>query len=144
VRAGRSQRLDVRWQKSEVAPDASQKPKAKSHESKPGTRNEERWTMYERTNRVTFGGCGSSNTGDAHNEPFRTSVRPVPDDLYVVVWHSRNHNSPVEWAEEGLPRGVLSKKWSAPGSMDTCSSGCSMKPEVTFEHREEAAEVLLA
>jgi hypothetical protein len=34
--------------------------------------------------------------------------------------------------------------WSAPGSMDTCSSGCSMKSEVTFGYREEAAEVLLA
>ena len=55
-------------------------------------------------------GGSASNTSDTHNEPFRASVRPVPDDLYVVVWHSRNHNSPVEWAEEGLPRGLLSKK----------------------------------
>ena len=63
-RWGRSQRLDVRWQKSEVAPDGSQKPKAKSQRSKPGTRYEERCTMYWGTSSVTFWGCGSSNTDD--------------------------------------------------------------------------------
>jgi len=38
----------------------------------------------------------------------------------------------------------VSVLWGAPGSMDTCSDGCSMKPEVTFGDREEAAEVLHA
>jgi hypothetical protein len=34
--------------------------------------------------------------------------------------------------------------WGAPGVMDTCSSGCSMKPEVSIGYREEAAAVLYA
>ena len=50
-------------------------------------------------------GSGSSNTGDTQNEPFRASMGPVPDNLYVVVRHSRNHNSPAQWAAQGpLPR----------------------------------------
>jgi hypothetical protein len=34
--------------------------------------------------------------------------------------------------------------WGAPGRMDTRIGECSMKPEVTFGYREEAAEVLYA
>jgi len=34
-------------------------------------------------------------------------VWPVPDNLYVVVGEGQNHNSPMEWAEEGLPRGQV-------------------------------------
>jgi len=65
-------------------------------------------TMYKGTSRVTFWGCGSSNTCDTHNEPFRASVWPVPDNLYVVVRPGWNHNSPVEGANQGLPPGLLS------------------------------------
>jgi len=63
--------------------------------------------MYESTSRVAFGGCGSSNTGDTHNEPFRASVWPVPDNLHLVVGYGPRHNSPVEWVEEGLPGGQV-------------------------------------
>ena len=69
--------------------------------------DEGRGTMDEETNHVTFWGCGFSNTGDTHNEPYRASVWPVPDNLYVVVRHSRNHNSPVEWANQGLLPGQV-------------------------------------
>ena len=34
--------------------------------------------------------------------------------------------------------------WGAPGRMDTRIGECSMKPEVTFEHREEATQGLYA
>jgi hypothetical protein len=34
--------------------------------------------------------------------------------------------------------------WNAPGWMDTRIGECSMKPEVRFGYREEAAEVLYA
>jgi hypothetical protein len=34
--------------------------------------------------------------------------------------------------------------WGAPGWMDTQKHECSMKPEVTFGYREEAAEGLHA
>jgi len=71
---------------------------------------EVRRTMYEGTSRFTSGGCGFSNTGDTHNEPFRASVWPVPDSLYVVVTHDRNHNSPAQCTSQGLPGGQLSKK----------------------------------
>ncbi len=70
-------------------------------------------TMYKGTNGVTFGGYGSSNTGDTHNEPFRASVGPGPDSLYVVVRHSRNYNSPGEWAAQRLPGGLQRKKEEA-------------------------------
>jgi hypothetical protein len=62
--------------------------------------------MYKGTSRVTFWGCGSSNTGDTHNEPFRAGVWPVPDNLHVVVGHGRNHNSPVHSSAQGPPRGL--------------------------------------
>jgi hypothetical protein len=35
-------------------------------------------------------------------------------------------------------------KWSAPGSMDTGESGCSMKPEDRIESGEEAKKDLYA
>ena len=37
---------------------------------------------------------------------------------------------------------VRATVWGAPGLMDNCSSGSSIKPEVTFGNREEAAEDL--
>jgi hypothetical protein len=46
------------------------------------------------------------NTPDTHNEPFRARVWPVPDNLYVVVRHGRNHNSPVHSSAQGPPRGL--------------------------------------
>ena len=42
-----------------------------------------------------------------HSEPFRASVWPVPDNLYVVVGYSPGHNSPVEWMNQGLPPGQV-------------------------------------
>jgi len=39
---------------------------------------------------------------------------------------------------------LVSTVWGAPGRMDTRIGECSMKPEVTFGYREEAAEVLYA
>ena len=38
----------------------------------------------------------------------------------------------------------ITELWGAPGRMDTRIGECSMKPEVTFGYREEAAEVLYA
>jgi hypothetical protein len=38
----------------------------------------------------------------------------------------------------------IDSNWGAPGRMDTRIGECSMKPEVTFGYREEAAEVLYA
>jgi hypothetical protein len=34
--------------------------------------------------------------------------------------------------------------WGAPGSMDTSSGWCNIKPEVTFEYRDEATQGLYA
>jgi len=40
-----------------------------------------------------------------HNEPFPARERPVAGNLYVVVRHGRNHNSPAQWAaHRPLPR----------------------------------------
>ena len=44
----------------------------------------------------------------------------------------------VQYLEARLVQ--LASVWSAPGSMDTSSGWCSIKPEVTFGNREEAAE----
>ena len=46
--------------------------------------------------------------------------------------------SPIEQSE------ARSTIWSAPGSMDTKESGCSMRPEVRNESGEETAEELYA
>ena len=40
--------------------------------------------------------------------------------------------------------GLVQSLWSAPGSMDTKESGCSMRPEVRNESGEETAEELYA
>jgi hypothetical protein len=78
-----------------------------------GRMKAERHTMDVGTSHVTSWGCGFTNTGDTRSESLRASAGPVPDNLYVVVGHSRSHNSPVEWAEEGLPRGLQSSKEKA-------------------------------
>jgi len=70
----------------------------------------QRCTTYEGTSDVTSWGGGSSNTGDTHNEPFRASVWPVPDNLYVVVGYGPRHNFPMEWVNQGLPPGLLSSE----------------------------------
>jgi hypothetical protein len=40
--------------------------------------------------------------------------------------------------------GLVPTVWGAPGWMDTQKHECSMKPEVTFGYREEAAAILHA
>jgi len=113
----RSQNTDTRSQNSRKGKDLEhdergaqvkwQKPRAKSQNQGRGTMNDTRRTIYEGTSDVTFWGRGFSNTDDAHNEPFRASVWPVPGSLYVVVRHSRSHNSPIHSMKEGLPPGQL-------------------------------------
>jgi hypothetical protein len=41
------------------------------------------------------------------------------------------------------PTGAVDPGWGAPGRMDTRIVECSMKPEVRFGYREEAAADLL-
>ena len=94
-------------------PGRSQKAKAKRQNAKHWKyrvgndlgADEGRGTLDERTSDVTFRGCGFTNTDDTHNRPPRASVRPVRDNLYVVVGHSRSHNSAVGWSAPRLPRG---------------------------------------
>ena len=64
-----------------------------------------------------------------------TGTHTVPATL-------RSGTNYIDWACRNSGTGATT--WGAPGSMDTCSDGCSMKPEVTFGDREEAAEVLHA
>jgi hypothetical protein len=63
-------------------------------------------------------------------------------DLYradYIVVDAKNYTSSV-----GKNQVLQIANWSAPGSMDNRIDGCTMKPEVTFEHRKEATQSLYA
>ena len=74
----------------------------------------------------------------------RRHTSPLPVEIAAYLYRSTDGGRTFQPGPRLDTFSYLVAQWGAPGSMDTCSDGCSMKPEVTFGDREEAAEVLHA
>jgi hypothetical protein len=63
---------------------------------------------------------------------------------FLVLVECKHQKRPVERERVQVLLDRIREVWSAPGSMDNRIDGCTMKPEVTFEHRKEATQSLYA